>query len=63
MLKEYEEVIKQGEKIFPELTGEFRTKTARFLSEAYFATGDAPKANFFFEQFKFSSTDLSRKDI
>lgn len=63
MLKEYEEVIKQGEKIFPELSGEFRTKTARFLSEAYFATGDSPKANFFFEQFKFSSTDLSRKDI
>ncbi len=63
MLKEYEEVIKQGEKIFPELSGEFKTKTARFLSEAYFATGNALKANFFFEQFKFSSTDLTRKDV
>ncbi|MDD3273364.1 MAG: tetratricopeptide repeat protein [Bacteroidales bacterium] len=63
MLKEYEEVIREGERIFHELTGEFKTKTARFLSEAYFATGDSPKANFYFEQFKFSSTDLSRKDI
>ena len=63
MLKRYEEVISGGEKIFPELAGEFRTKTARFLSEAYFATGDPRKANFFFEQFKFSSSDLSRKDI
>ncbi len=63
MLKEYEEVVRQGERIFPELTGEFRTKTARFLSEAYFATGDAKRANFYFEQFKFSSTELSRKDI
>ena len=63
MLKRYEEVISGGEKIFPELTGEFRTKAARFLSEAYFATGNSQKANFFFEQFKFSTTDLSRKDI
>lgn len=62
MLKEYESVVDQGEKIFPELTGEFRTKAARFLSEAYFAIGNPQKANYFFEQYKFSSLDLSRKD-
>jgi len=63
MLKDYESVTEKGEILFKSLSGEFKNKMARILSEAYFATGNVEKANFYFGQFSFASKELSRKDI
>ncbi|PKP41280.1 MAG: hypothetical protein CVT93_09065 [Bacteroidetes bacterium HGW-Bacteroidetes-10] len=63
MLKDYEYVTSRGEAQFKSLSGEFRTKAARILSEAFFATGNVEKANYYFEQFSFASRDLSRNDL
>ena len=63
MLKDYEYVTSRGETQFKSLSGEFRTKAARILSEAFFATGNVEKANYYFEQFSFASRDLSRNDL
>lgn len=63
MLKDYEYVTSKGELQFKALSGEFRTKAARILSEAFFANGNVEKANYYFEQFSFASRDLSRNDM
>ncbi|EKD31153.1 MAG: hypothetical protein ACD_77C00384G0003 [uncultured bacterium] len=63
MLKNYEVVTSKGEELFLTLSGEFKNKLARILSEAYFATGNVEKANFYFGQFSFTNKELSRKDI
>ncbi len=63
MLKDYESVTAKGESLYNSLSGEFKNKMARILSEAYFATGNVEKANFYFNQFSFASKELSRKDI
>ncbi len=63
MLKDFNYVTTQGESLFPLLSGELKTKSARIISEAFFALEDNDKAKFYFEQYSLQSKNLSRKDI
>ena len=44
MMKDYNYVVTNGEKIFPELTPESKQHMSRLLSESYLVVGDAGKA-------------------
>jgi len=44
MMKDYNYVVTNGERIFPELTPESRQHLSRLLSESYLVAGDAGKA-------------------
>ncbi len=63
MLKDHKYVTQNGEALYQHLTGELRTKTARIVSEAFFASGDADKAQFYFDRYSLESGSLTRKDI
>jgi tetratricopeptide (TPR) repeat protein len=63
MLRKYDEVIEKGENLYSTFTGEFRTKCARMLSEAFFASGNTEKAKYYFERYSLTTGELSRRDI
>lgn len=63
MLKNYEYVIANGENVYNSIDKEYKAKTARMLSESYFALNKNDEAKFYFEKFSIYSSDLSRKDI
>ena len=63
MLKEYQFVIQNGESLYNQLTGELRIKTARVVSESFFALGNTEKAQFYFDKYSAESGTLTRKDI
>ena len=63
MLKDLETVILNGDKVYELVSAEFKTKTARMVSEAYFTTGNTEKANFYFEKYSVASGTLSRNDL
>lgn len=63
MLKDYDSVIKNGELLYELLSEEFRTKTARMLSEAYYDKGETQKAQSYFDKYSQNSASLSRNDL
>ncbi|MDP3452349.1 MAG: tetratricopeptide repeat protein [Bacteroidales bacterium] len=63
MLKDYNYVTIQGESLYPQLSGELKMKSARIISEAFFALDNTDRAKFYFEKYSTQSSNLSRKDI
>jgi len=63
MLKDYQYVVTEGEKAYSTMEGEHRNKSARLLSEAYFALNQTEKARYYFEQYSLTNKNLSRNDI
>ena len=63
MLKDYEFVVQNGEPLYQQLTGELRIKSARVVSESFFALGNTEKAQFYFDRYSAESGNLTRKDI
>lgn len=63
MLNDFQYVTTHGELLYDKLTGELKSKTARILSEAYFALNDDEKARFYFERYSLTGSLLSRKDL
>ncbi len=63
MLKNFDTVIEKGDTVYELVSEEFKTKTARMLSEAYFAKDNTEKAKFYFEKYSLAGGELSRKDI
>lgn len=63
MLKDFDFVVKNGEGLYNQLTGELRIKSARIVSESFFALGDTEKAQFYFDKYSAESTKITRKDI
>ena len=63
MLKNIDVVLEKGDNVYDLVTQEFKNKTARILSEAYFAKGNTEKARFYFEKYSLSGEELTRKDI
>jgi tetratricopeptide (TPR) repeat protein len=63
MLNDFRYVTSHGEALYDKLTGELKSKTARILSESYFALNDDERARFYFERYSLTGSSLSRKDI
>lgn len=63
MLKDYDYVILNGRKLYEEIDREYKLKTARLLSEAYFEKDMPQEAKMFFEIYSTSGINLSRKDM
>lgn len=62
MLKDYGYVTQNGPKLYEETAQENKAKTARIISEAYYAVNDTEKAKYYFELYSLSGTNLSRRD-
>lgn len=63
MLKDYTYVTDKGEALYNELTGELKTKSARVISQAFFALNNTEKAKLYLDQYSLFTTTLTRKDI
>ena len=63
MLKDYTYVTEKGEELYNDLSGELKTKSARVISEAFFALNNTNQAKFYLDKYSMSNTLLSRKDI
>jgi len=63
MLKDYQYVATAGENLYPTMKGDYKSKGARLLSEAFYALNQPEKAKYYFEQYSLSNKNLSRKDI
>lgn len=63
MLKDYNYVTEKGEALYNELTGELKTKSARVISEAFFALNNIDQAKFYLDKYSVSNATLTRKDI
>lgn len=63
MQKNYDYVIQNGEDIYNIVEKDYKSKTARMLSESYFAMKKPDQAKFYFEKYSIYSNDLSRKDL
>ncbi len=63
MLKNFNEVALKGEDLYLKLEGELKSRCARVLSEAFFATGNTDKAKYYFERYSLTSKELTRNDI
>lgn len=63
MLNDFQYVTSKGETLYDKLTGELKSKTARILSEAYFALNNDERAEYYFERYSLTGSSLSRKDI
>lgn len=63
MLKNFDKVTENGDKVYEMVSKDFKTKTARMLSEAYFSKNNAEKARLYFEKYSQTSGELSRKDF
>lgn len=63
MLKDYSYVTEKGELLYNQLTGDLKTKSARVISEAFFALNNTAKAKFYLDKYSLSNTLLSRKDL
>ncbi len=63
MLKDFDKVTQNGDKVYELVSQEFKTKTARMLSESYFYKNNTEKAKYYFDKYSLSSGELSRKDV
>lgn len=63
MLQNYKYVIDNGEDLYNIVDKEYKAKTARMMSESYFALKRTDEAKFYFEKYSLYSGELSRKDI
>lgn len=62
MMKEHQKAIDYGLKVYDKLTGEFRLKSVRILSQSYFELDDSREAKKYLEMYSNQSENLSRKD-
>ncbi len=62
MLKNYDYVIENGKRIFDMMEGNYKIKTARILSEAYYDKNMVREAKEYLEFYSKSGTNLSKKD-
>lgn len=63
MLGDHSYVTKYGEELYQELLGEYKEKSARLVSESFFALGENQKARYYFERYALSRNMLSRNEI
>ncbi|MGE0091229.1 MAG: tetratricopeptide repeat protein [Bacteroidales bacterium] len=56
-------VTTHGENLYNQLEGELQTKSARLISESFFATNNTQKARFYFERYSLSKNMLSRNEL
>lgn len=63
MLKDYNFVINNGDKIYNSVDDNSKPKIARMISEAYYATNNPQKAKYYFELFSVANGSLSYNDI
>ena len=63
MLENYKYVVENGEDLYNIMEKEYKAKTARMMSESFFALKRTDEAKFYFEKYSLYSGALSRKDI
>lgn len=63
MLSNYKYVVENGEDLYNTVDKEYKAKTARMMSESFFALKKPDEAKFYFEKYTIYSGELSRKDI
>jgi len=63
MLNDPDAVIANGESLYELLSEEFKSKTARMLSEAYYEKDSTEKAKSYFDKYSQTSGTLSRNDL
>lgn len=62
MLGDYDYVTKKGEKLYSKVSGEYRPKVARMLSEAYYQEKNTDKAQKYFKLYSDSGVKLTSSD-
>ncbi len=62
MMKQYREAIESGEGVYQDLTGDFKMKCVRILSQSYYELNDSREAKKYLEMYSAESDRLSRKD-
>lgn len=63
MLENHKYVVDNGEQLYNTMEREYKAKTARMMSESYFALNKPDEAKFYFDKYTLYSGELSRKDI
>ncbi len=63
MLKDYAYVTEKGDALYNELNGELKTKSARVISEAYFAQNNIEKAKLYLDKYTATKSLISRRDL
>lgn len=63
MMGDHNYVVSNGESLYNQLSGEYKDKSARLVSESFFALGDNQKAKFYFDRYTLSRSSLSRSEI
>lgn len=62
MMKQYRKAIEYGEGVYQDLTGDFKMKCVRILSQSYYELNDSREAKKYLEMYSAESDRLSRKD-
>lgn len=62
MMKDYQKAIEFGEKVYDKLSGDFRIKSVRILSQSYYELDNSREAKRYLEMYSEQSGHLSRKD-
>lgn len=63
MLGNHSYVTEKGEKLYGELEGEYKTKSARLISESFFTLDEPEKAQYYFERYSLYQESLSRGEL
>lgn len=63
MLKNYEYVLREGERLYPEFSGERAKYLSRIMSESYLVLGNAAKAQEYFDREAADISNMSDEDI
>lgn len=62
MIKEYNYVTDNGERIYGNLDNGYKPQAARILSESFFATNNPLKAKYYYELYSTTAGDITGKD-
>lgn len=62
MMGNHNYVVKQGEDVYNLVNKEYKPKSARIISESFFALNRPEEAKFYFEKYSIYSNDLTRND-
>ncbi len=62
MLSDYDYVVKYGPTLYPALEDDFKTRLAKVISEAFYAKDDIVNAKLYFDRYRTTVNEFTRKD-